>query len=96
VTRGDKVTRVMGITAARGSQFGKEGPSLFKARVVIRESSFLGQSTVLKYREIDAAYLKRNLGVVLTLGLLYAAFLLGLAFLRLRRTRDSLLYLRSL
>jgi UPF0716 family protein affecting phage T7 exclusion len=52
------------------------------------------QAVVLSYREIDGAYLRRNLGVVVTVAVLYGAFLLGLALLRLRRTRQSLEYLR--
>jgi hypothetical protein len=52
------------------------------------------QAVVLSYREIDGAYVRRNLGVVVTVAVLYGAFLLGLALLRLRRTRQSLEYLR--
>lgn len=41
---------------------------------------------------VDGEYLKRNLGVVFTVGGLYAAFLLALALVRLQRTRQSMRY----
>jgi hypothetical protein len=52
------------------------------------------QATVLSYRELDLAYLRKNWGIVVAVGTLYLSFILGIAFLRLRRTRESLLYLK--
>jgi hypothetical protein len=52
------------------------------------------QATVLSYRELDPAYLRKNWGIVVTIGTLYLSFIFGIAFLRLRRTRESLAYLK--
>jgi hypothetical protein len=52
------------------------------------------QAVVLSYREIDLAYLRRNLGVVVAVAVCYGAFLLGLALLRLFRSRESVQYLK--
>jgi hypothetical protein len=54
----------------------------------------LPQATVLSYRELDVAYLRKNWGVLVAVGAFYLTFLIGIALLRLRRTRDSLLYLK--
>lgn len=43
---------------------------------------------------IDDEYLRRNLGVVFAVGALYASFLAALVLLRLRRTRDSMAYMK--
>jgi hypothetical protein len=43
---------------------------------------------------IDGEYLHRNLGVVFAVGGLYASFLAALVLLRLRRTRDSMAYMK--
>jgi hypothetical protein len=49
-------------------------------------------TTFSKYREIDLAYLRKNWGVVLAVVLFYGGFLVGLALMRLARTRESLYY----
>jgi hypothetical protein len=42
---------------------------------------------------VSPEYLRRNMGVVITVGGLYAAFLLALALVRLQRTRQSMRYI---
>jgi uncharacterized membrane protein len=51
-------------------------------------------ATLMNYKNVDMEYLRKNWGVVTVVCVLYGGFLLGLTFLRFRRTRESLYYLR--
>ena len=62
-------------------------------------SAFSGQAvsiyaTLAAAQTLDVAYLKKNLGIVITVGVIYLALLLGLAIIRIRRTVESFAYLR--
>ena len=51
-------------------------------------------ATLESARHIDKAYLKKNFGILVTVGVLYIVYLLAVIIVRVRRTKDSLQYLR--
>jgi hypothetical protein len=49
-------------------------------------------TTVERYKELDRDYVEANMGILITLGAIYGAFLTGLIFIRVKRAQDSLQY----
>lgn len=45
-------------------------------------------------QDLNREFLERHLGVIITVALLYLTFAFGLAFLRFRRTAESIMYMR--
>ena len=43
---------------------------------------------------LDKAYLRKNFGILVTLGVLYVVYVIAVIVVRVRRTKDSLLYLK--